>query len=87
MLISYQGGKNTHSTPQLLSKSKTFIHSIFSGGEKEYLAYEFPRPKHLISFVFLITTGVFSRGSGIAQVILTLSVLMLGTMVPNYADF
>ncbi|KAG2185622.1 hypothetical protein INT44_002415, partial [Umbelopsis vinacea] len=38
-----------------------------SGGEKEYLAYEFPRPKHLISFVFLITTGVFSRGSGIAQ--------------------
>ncbi|CAM0142204.1 unnamed protein product [Umbelopsis sp. WA50703] len=38
-----------------------------SGGEKEYLAYEFPRPKQLISFVFLITTGVFSRGSGIAQ--------------------
>ncbi|GAB5593482.1 hypothetical protein Unana1_08382, partial [Umbelopsis nana] len=38
-----------------------------SGGEKEYLAYEFPRPKQLISFVFLITAGVFSRGSGIAQ--------------------
>ncbi|CAO3695368.1 unnamed protein product [Umbelopsis ramanniana] len=38
-----------------------------SGGEKEYLAYEFPRPKQLISFVFLITAGIFARGSGIAQ--------------------
>ncbi|ORX90131.1 amino acid transporter [Basidiobolus meristosporus CBS 931.73] len=38
-----------------------------SGGEKEYLAYQFPNPKHLVSFVFLITIGVFGRGSGIAQ--------------------
>ncbi|KAJ2957736.1 hypothetical protein NQZ79_g6582 [Umbelopsis isabellina] len=42
------------------------VGAIFAG-TGEYLAYEFPRPKQLISFVFLVTTGVFSRGSGIAQ--------------------
>lgn len=38
-----------------------------SGGEQEYLAYEYPRPKQLISFVFLIMSGIFSRGAGLAQ--------------------
>ncbi|KAG1174042.1 hypothetical protein G6F70_003558 [Rhizopus microsporus] len=38
-----------------------------SGGEQEYLAYEFPNPKKLVAFVFIILVGVFGRGSGLAQ--------------------
>ncbi|KAI8876337.1 amino acid transporter, partial [Backusella circina FSU 941] len=38
-----------------------------SGGEQEYLAYEYPNPKQLISFVFLILIGVIGRGAGLAQ--------------------
>ncbi|RCI02606.1 hypothetical protein CU098_011661 [Rhizopus stolonifer] len=38
-----------------------------SGGEQEYLAYQYPRPRELISFVFLMIVGVFGNGSGLAQ--------------------
>ncbi|KAG2204128.1 hypothetical protein INT47_011611 [Mucor saturninus] len=38
-----------------------------SGGEQEYLAYQFPKPKQIVSFVFLIMVGIFSRGAGLAQ--------------------
>lgn len=41
---------------------------FFSGGEQEYLAYQYPNPKQLISFVFLIMCGIFARGAGLAQV-------------------
>ncbi|RCI04183.1 hypothetical protein CU098_009180 [Rhizopus stolonifer] len=38
-----------------------------SGGEQEYLGYQFPNPKQLISFVFMILIGVLQRGSGLAS--------------------
>ncbi|CAO3632484.1 unnamed protein product [Mucor fragilis] len=38
-----------------------------SGGEQEYLSYEYPKPKQLISFVFLIMGGIFARSAGLAQ--------------------
>jgi len=40
-----------------------------SGGEQEYLSYEYPKPKQLISFVFLIMGGIFARSAGLAQVV------------------
>ncbi|KAI9481298.1 MAG: amino acid/polyamine transporter I [Benjaminiella poitrasii] len=40
---------------------------IHSGGEQEYLAYQFPQPKQLISFIFLIMVGVIARGASLAQ--------------------
>lgn len=49
------------------TKHCTYVY-ICSGGEQEYLAYEYPNPKQLISFVFLIMVGVFARGAGLAQV-------------------
>ncbi|KAG1423049.1 hypothetical protein G6F58_003001 [Rhizopus delemar] len=38
-----------------------------SGGEQEYLANQYPNPKELISFVFLIVVGILGRGSGLAN--------------------
>ncbi|KAG1357858.1 hypothetical protein G6F62_001231 [Rhizopus arrhizus] len=38
-----------------------------SGGEQEYLAYQYRRPRELISFVFVIIVGMFGKGSGLAQ--------------------
>jgi hypothetical protein len=45
-----------------------FIIAFYSGGEQEYLAFQYPNPKQLISFVFLILIGVIGRGAGLAQV-------------------
>lgn len=41
---------------------------IYSGGEQEYLAYQYRKPRELISFVFVIIVGMFGKGSGLAQV-------------------
>ncbi|CAO3677222.1 unnamed protein product [Rhizopus stolonifer] len=38
-----------------------------SGAEQEYLAYQYPRPKELISFLFMVIVGIFGCGSGLAQ--------------------
>ncbi|KAG1057140.1 hypothetical protein G6F43_001003 [Rhizopus delemar] len=38
-----------------------------SGGEQEYLAYQYRKPRELISFVFVIIVGMFGKGSGLAQ--------------------
>ncbi|OBZ83892.1 High-affinity methionine permease [Choanephora cucurbitarum] len=38
-----------------------------SGGTQEYLSYEFPYPKQLIAYLFMIMVGILSSGSGIAS--------------------
>ncbi|KAJ3339485.1 hypothetical protein HDU93_008199 [Gonapodya sp. JEL0774] len=41
-----------------------------SGGEKEYLAYAFPKPKKLLSFLFATNGLILLRGAGIANTLI-----------------
>ncbi|KAJ1551010.1 hypothetical protein HK405_015371 [Cladochytrium tenue] len=52
-----------------------------SGGEKEYLAYAYPRPKKLLSFLFTINGLIILRGAGIAN-----SLIVFGNYI-NYAIY
>jgi CDP-diglyceride synthetase len=41
---------------------------FFLGAEKTYLGYIYPRPRQIISFLFMILVGVCSRCGSLAQV-------------------
>ncbi|KXS09200.1 amino acid transporter [Gonapodya prolifera JEL478] len=41
-----------------------------SGGEKEYLAYAYPKPKKLLSYLFAVNGLIILRGAGIANTLI-----------------